>query len=910
MRKLFLLVFFFAVGSIAAQTVSGVVREKATGLPLPFANVFVNNTTQGIATDSEGKFSLSGNFPSQIELVASFMGYVTEVKSVSFEGQNQAEVIFELSFNESNLSEIELKATRDKSWERDLKKFEGVFLAVSDDPYRTKIEILNPWVIDFEKVKVKKGLNYLQASAQEPLIINNHALGYEIEYYLQDFRMMRSGSSFYGQVFYKPLNQSDSEKNLSWANARKANYLGSLVHLNQSILLNSPDSNYFAMFEVASGGLDRRITDNFIEELNKTILPVKNTSILRRPIGDGNYRIFLPKRMEIHHLDKKWSNNYYKNIYHPISWIKAPDGFYDIDRKGNLINPTQLVVFGYFGRKGVARTLPHDFTLGADFVAVEPQEEMSVFKSELKVNRLREKVWIAMNKPYYYPGETAWIGGRMLYKDAFLADSLSRLIHVDILQENSEVIQSADFEIQKGKISGGMVLPKDMIPGDYMIRAYTHWNHNFPEDDQFVFPLIIMEQGFRPEFETDESKFPKGTIDVSSDITLTDSLNYQVMDLKLEFLDEFENPIEAEFIFSISDPVQVIQMNQEIRLDQAIESFAEDLPDTLESSFNYPVEYGISIQGKFITDNKRQPLITPITVVQGDLEDFGQVLPDSLGNFWITGLTFQDTARIAIAAVNKALKPFGSVEVFEIEKPEFNFKFYTLNYQKTPIPSDEYFLDVSGDFILMEEFVKEETRERETLAERNYGYGMPDREVNEKELATMTPEAINQRLNIRGGRIGNYNFGQKTGPPLLIVDGAQVPFEVLERYFPTELKSIKVYTFNSTIFGMAGYAGVIMVETIKGSRTKPEEQTKFNSEGFQFFSVPGFTAFPEFPKNPPADQYLRKKPTIYWEPEAKTSNGVFQVAVKVPYGINRFRIQVEGTTFDGEVIYKVIHIEK
>jgi len=54
------------------------------------------------------------------------------------------------------------------------------FWQFSDDPYKSKIEILNPWVIDFEKIKVKRGLNYLQASAQEPLIINNNALGFEI----------------------------------------------------------------------------------------------------------------------------------------------------------------------------------------------------------------------------------------------------------------------------------------------------------------------------------------------------------------------------------------------------------------------------------------------------------------------------------------------------------------------------------------------------------------------------------------------------------------------------------------------------------------------------------------------------------------------------------------------------------
>jgi hypothetical protein len=100
-----------------------------------------------------------------------------------------------------------------------------------------------------------------------------------------------------------------------------------------------------------------------------------------------------------------------------------------------------------------------------------------------------------------------------------------------------------------------------------------------------------------------------------------------------------------------------------------------------------------------------------------------------------------------------------------------------------------------------------------------------------------------------------------------------------------------------------------MVETLKGSRIKPEEQSKFNSEGFDIFSVPGYTAFPEFPKNPPSDRYLTKKPTIYWDPLAATQDGVYQVQVKVPYGINRFRIKVEGRSLDGEVIYKVMEVE-
>ncbi len=119
------------------------------------------------------------------------------------------------------------------------------------------------------------------------------------------------------------------------------------------------------------------------------------------------------------------------------------------------------------------------------------------------------------------------------------------------------------------------------------------------------------------------------------------------------------------------------------------------------------------------------------------------------------------------------------MELIPLEKPVFVSNFPKLDYQKVAISSNEYFLEVSGDYMLLEEFVKEETRTKETMAERNYGYGPADREVNEEQLATMSPEAIGQRLGIRGNRIGNYNYGQKTGPPLLIVDGAQLPFEVL-----------------------------------------------------------------------------------------------------------------------------------
>ncbi|WP_187177944.1 carboxypeptidase-like regulatory domain-containing protein [Algoriphagus sp. AK58] len=919
MRYLLLIGLLCVTRLVFSQTITGTVREKGTGLPLPFANVFVSNTTFGKATDTDGKFQISGNLPQEIEVVASFVGYITEVKKVSTRGQSVIHIDFELVFNESNLSEIELKAKRDKSWERAFRRFEEVFLALPDDPYKSQIEIVNPWVVDFEKAKTNQGQNYLSASAQEPLKIINKALGYEIDYYLQDFRVLRNGSRFYGQVFYEPLSSQDPEEVAQWESAREINFHSSLRHLNESILLSSSDSLFFKLYHTLPEKMDRRRTNDFTQELNESIVLVSKDSILRRPIGDGNFRIFLPGRMEVHHLDKPWRNDYYTNVYHAISWIQAPDGYYDVDRKGVLLNPTQLVLSGYLGRQRMARILPLDFEPNRKFVTEKAQEEV-ITSSAIRFNRLREKVWLKTNKSYFYPGETAWIGGRMLYQDQALADSLSRVVYVDLINSNSEVIQSATFQIEQGKISGGLDLSAGLVPGDYVLRGYTHWSQNFGETDQFLAPFVVMETGFQPKAEAVESESFQGEITVKPEFLLSDSLNYRVMDLKLEILDEFQNPIDGEFILSMTDGESVVDLEQANSLEEQLNWLDRQLPDYFDSPLSYPIEYGISVRGKFTADNKRRPPINPITVVRGDLEDYGQVMTDSMGNFWATGLYFKDTAQIAVAAMDEKRRPYGSVQLMPLNRPKVPINHPRLSYTKEPILKENNGLDVSGDYILLEEFVKEEVRERETMAERNYGYGEPTQEVSGDILEKETMGEILGRFgfNLNTLKFRNYTYGERTGTPLLIIDGSSMPYmdpiefrTTLLGFEPSQLESIKVYSDNigKSIFGMAGYAGVIMIETKKGFRTGPESDRKFNSDGFQIFPIPGFTDFAQFPKNPPSDQYLKRKPTVYWEPAAETSAGQFKTKVKVPYGVKSIHIRVEGRTQDGEAFSKKLKVE-
>ncbi|MDP4904298.1 MAG: carboxypeptidase-like regulatory domain-containing protein [Algoriphagus sp.] len=902
-----------------SQTITGTVREKGTGLPLPFANVFVNNTTIGSATDAEGRFRINGEFSTEIELVASFMGYVTEVKALSFRKKGEVQVDFQLQINESDLSEIELKAKLDKSWNREFRRFEEVFLALPDDPYHTQIKIENPWVLEFEKVKAAKGPNYLQASAAQPLKITNMALGYEIDYYLKDFRVMRTGSMFYGQVFYAKMKSGDEGKMAEWEMNREANYHSSLRHFNATLLLNLNDSIHFEVYRVLPEQLDRERTNDFREELGESILPINPDSIFRKPLGNGNFRIYTTDRLEIHHLDKPWKNDYYTNVYHAISWIQAPSGYYDVDKKGTLINPTQLVLSGYFSRQRMARILPLDFMPSLDQSLVQNQNEV-LTNPAIQFNRLREKAWLMTNKPYYYPGESVWVGGKMLYQDQQISDSLSRVLHVDLINSKSEIIQSATFPIEKGKVSGGWTLLSNLVPGDYALQAYTHWNQNFGEFDQFVTPFLVMEPGFKPKAEQIEVATFQGEITVRSEATVADSLSYRVMDLKLELLDEFQNPIDGEFILSLTDSEAVSQIQGRSSLEDEMNWLDKKLPENFKSTLGFPIEYGLSVQGQFTADNKRRTAINPITIVRGDLEDFGQVMTDSLGNFWATGLIFKDTAQIAIAALDQKRRPYGRVALLPLKRPIVPLNYPRFSYTVEPNLNKNSGLDVSGEYVMLEEFVKEEVKERETMVEGNYGYGDPTQEVSGDILEKETIGQILGRLGFNWStlKFRNFTYGERTGTPLLILDGNSLPFleptefrNILEEFEPSQLESIKVYSDNigKSIFGMAGYAGVIMIETKKGLRTGPDSDKKFNSEGFQIFAIPGFTEFPEFIKNPPSDQFLKKKPTIYWEPQGITISGAFQTNVKVPYGVKAIHIWMEGMTLDGQAFSKMIQIK-
>lgn len=897
---------------VNAQTISGTVKNAKTGETMPFANVFINNTTLGSTTNEEGHYRISGDLPRNVELVASFVGYVTATKTLSLSGSTT--VNFKLEPLESVLTEVELKSRRDKKWERDLRRFKEVFLALPDDPFTSQLDIKNPWVLDFETVK-ENGPNYVHATAQEPLQIVNDALGYDVTYYLQDYRFYNNRSSYVGFVFFDPQDVGDSTAVETLQANREISYIGSIRHLLKSVLLARVYEEDFEIYQLLPPNLLRIRTNVYTEELDKSIKQVYADSIMRIPLANGNYRIIWPHNAEIHYRGKRWSNDYYSDVYYPISWISAPLGYFDIDRNGVPVVPSQVILSGYMGRQRMGRFLPHDFVPSEVFDKYLSEVDSSQLKYT-QWNNLREKPYLNTNKPYYYPGETVWLGGPMLYQNKIMSDTLSRVLYLDLMNERAELIQTEVFPIKEGKISGAFVLPAELSPGDYFLRAYTEWMRKYPEKDIFLrsFPVLKKKENIRTVAINNPDLFEDLTI------LLTDSSytlgSHKEMEFQLSFLDETEELTDAQFVVSMTDADLVSMVNGQKSIINAMEWLDEkQTPENLKIG-NHQIEYGITLDGQFTREKKRDPAINPITIVRDDLADYGIVQTDSMGYFRATGLNFTDTATISIAALDSKQKSYGSVKLKEKSKPVFHGSFPKIIYQTYLRENDAFGLDLTGDYILMEEFVKEDDI-IETLEDRNYGYGEPDRELSEDQLATISPEALAGYLGLkRGGKsIGNYNFGINASNPLLIIDGAQYPFldseefdQMLASFIPAELESIKVYTFNAASFGMAGIGGVIMITTKKGKRVDPKKESSFNPEEFQQFKIRGFSRDIPFSNTYESDQTLELKPTLYWNPNAETEKGIYSFKVKIPHALKRIYLRVEGLTKDGLPFEKTFEI--
>ncbi len=227
--------FLLCSSIIVAQSheLNGRIVDEATGEPLAYASVYFNATTNGTSTDLNGKFSISVD-PDFTELVISFLGYNTIQFNLDIE-QLGPIYKFEMTPESTELKEVEVKSTRGDAWFHNLKTFTKDFIGLSSNAEKTKI--INPDVIQFD---YDGPSGVLSASARQPLIIENKALGYIIEYDLESYIRDNTNKrvSFLGYSRFIEMEGSN-RKVKKFIKTRSKVYKGSPQHFFRSLINRS-----------------------------------------------------------------------------------------------------------------------------------------------------------------------------------------------------------------------------------------------------------------------------------------------------------------------------------------------------------------------------------------------------------------------------------------------------------------------------------------------------------------------------------------------------------------------------------------------------------------------------------------------------------------------------------------------
>ena len=247
-KKQFFIFLIFLPVSVVSQVLEGTIFAAKDSTALQGVSVYFDGTSLGTTTNAAGHFTLITEQSTNIPIVISYLGYENVVVSNIAEDMRILPPIY-LNEKSEELAEIVL-APDNWSREKKLSIFRREFLGNSVDALKVKIK--NEDVLKLRYNPVEK---VLVAEAQEPLIIINRYLGYEVKYDLQSFRVdfaqNASGLRMAGMVMYEGSSFfTELRKNGRgrFLRKRKSSYLGSPLHFMRVLSEGSLSQNNFQIF--------------------------------------------------------------------------------------------------------------------------------------------------------------------------------------------------------------------------------------------------------------------------------------------------------------------------------------------------------------------------------------------------------------------------------------------------------------------------------------------------------------------------------------------------------------------------------------------------------------------------------------------------------------------------------------
>ncbi|MBL7745370.1 MAG: carboxypeptidase-like regulatory domain-containing protein, partial [Chitinophagaceae bacterium] len=239
MKKIPAILFFITsfFPSFSQPVIKGKVLNAVNGEPIAGSSVFISNTSAGTTSAKDGSFELS-NVPSgKHELVISCIGYETNVFSFSTE-QLPLKLKVEMTVKVRELKNVTVEPSVEEGWDKWGRMFTDNFIGRT--PNATQCTIKNEKAIRF---RFYKKSNRVIAYSDEPVILENRALGYRIVYQLEDFEVnFKAGTTYFAGY---PLFEDIGKNRKRWDRSRDKAYYGSMQHFMYCVYHDSLQQNGF-----------------------------------------------------------------------------------------------------------------------------------------------------------------------------------------------------------------------------------------------------------------------------------------------------------------------------------------------------------------------------------------------------------------------------------------------------------------------------------------------------------------------------------------------------------------------------------------------------------------------------------------------------------------------------------------
>ena len=239
------LLCFIPLTLFAQRSISGRITDADDGAPISDIHVFIDKTTIGTTTNTEGYYQLKIPGEGSYQLVVSHVAYQPVFMEIE-PGKASKVIDIELQIREMEDIEIVKKV---KVRNNDVDLFWKTLLG--EKPSKKTIHATNPEDVYFY---YNSETQKLTVSCRVPIQIVNYETGYQIQYVLNYFThdYKTKTSSWEGKFIFYELKAKNYRQMQLWGKNRKNVYRVSIANLIKSLYQNTMSENGYLFARVVT----------------------------------------------------------------------------------------------------------------------------------------------------------------------------------------------------------------------------------------------------------------------------------------------------------------------------------------------------------------------------------------------------------------------------------------------------------------------------------------------------------------------------------------------------------------------------------------------------------------------------------------------------------------------------------